>query len=312
MLTVDDYRCTLLALAQAEIQNDGFDGGIDLRPERRRLDRRRAGPGAGCASARPGREIDLTVGRSARGDLPDRALATSGGQRSRSPNRLVRPPSIDRVAQQERRARARLRAGRWQRLRHGPALHVLDGDEGPSRRRRSSPARAWAVRARRLVRPAGCSAQQPRSSRPVSGRRWRSRRAVADIGREGGPEVAASRTGGRRTVADPAARRLCLWCAAVRAMPHGHATMVAARALARKGRFHEGQRHPVRREPYRSLVDEDVPSPPPVASVPTSGVVNTARPSTPVTSSLEIGREARDLEREERAAPPPAASPAGR
>ena len=53
--------------------------------------------------------------------------------------------------------------------------------------------------------------------------------AVPEVAREGTPEVAAGRTGGRRSAADPAARRLCLWCAAVRAVPHDESHRSCAR-----------------------------------------------------------------------------------
>src|SRR5689334_22307924 len=42
----------------------------------------------------------------------------------------------------------------------------------------------------------------------------------ADVAGQRCLEVAARRTGGRRSATDPASRRLCLWCAAVRAVPH--------------------------------------------------------------------------------------------
>ena len=54
--------------------------------------------------------------------------------------------------------------------------------------------------------------------------------AESDLARHGLPEVPTGRTGGRGSVADPAAGRLRLGCAAVRAPPHRHGRMVAANA----------------------------------------------------------------------------------
>ena len=56
--------------------------------------------------------------------------------------------------------------------------------------------------------------------------------AIADLCRDGSAEMTAGAASGARLVADPAARRLCLWCRAVRTSPHRHGGMVAASLLA--------------------------------------------------------------------------------
>jgi hypothetical protein len=52
--------------------------------------------------------------------------------------------------------------------------------------------------------------------------------AIPELGGDRSPEVTAGSASGARSVADPASRRFCLGCRAVRTTPHRHGRMVAA------------------------------------------------------------------------------------
>ena len=250
MLTVGDYQCTLLrtrqgpdpdrrvhrrhrspdrmtdaslVVAQDPAPNAQRRAADADRPDRRRpRPRRPAPPDPGCAawpSARARRTGSCATSQLSTGS-PSRMIGagagSSAGRRCSTSSRGTKP-----------------------RSRHGPA-----GGQ-PSGRSRGARSASWPSAGRGPLRPAAAQLEAGQRAPPAI------ERAVAEIGRERGPEVAARRTGGRRTAADPAASRLCLWSAAVRAVPHGHAADgSAARRRApsrRRALFHEGQRHPVRR-----------------------------------------------------------------